>query len=168
MSDTNTDNICINIFVISCGILLILYIIKTKNKELIYAQGKFWDKYQIKSNDEKIINTYSKIKKNELKEKSKIRVKGFSKGNGFVKEEHKFPNININTESNNDIKENYLSFEEGQNLQDMMNYASKLDNKNKENYEIISCDSLYNSSTNKEYYITNDKVNQKICNILDE
>lgn len=54
-----------------------------------------------------------------MKEKGRTRVKDFSKGTGFIRDEHKFPE---NMELKDEI--NFLNNEESNNLQDMINFAA--------------------------------------------
>lgn len=54
-----------------------------------------------------------------------------SKGNGLVKEEHKFPIINPIFHK----KDIFLNSEEANNLQDMINYAASINQNEKENID---------------------------------
>lgn len=58
-----------------------------------------------------------------MKEKVKHRIKSLSKGDGVIKEEHRFPVINQETENK---KDNFLNLEEADNLQDMINFAASI------------------------------------------
>lgn len=66
-----------------------------------------------------------------MKDKVKQRQKSLSKGNGLIKEEHKFPVINAFAEKK-DTSKNYLNIEEANNLQDMINYAASLNQNEKQ------------------------------------
>lgn len=54
-----------------------------------------------------------------------------SKGNGLIKEEHRFPVVNSGFESLK--KDNFLNLEEANNLQDMINYAASITEKENKN-----------------------------------
>lgn len=66
-----------------------------------------------------------------MKDKVKQRQKSLSKGNGLIKEEHRFPVINTSFEAPK--KDNFLNLEEANNLQDMINYAASINQKENTN-----------------------------------
>ena len=66
-----------------------------------------------------------------MKDKVKQRQKSLSKGNGLIKEEHRFPVINTGFEAVK--KDNFLNLEEANNLQDMINYAASINQKENTN-----------------------------------
>jgi len=61
----------------------------------------------------------------------KQRQKSLSKGNGLIKEEHRFPVINTGFEAVK--KDTFLNLEEANNLQDMINYAASMTQKERSN-----------------------------------
>jgi len=64
----------------------------------------------------------------------KTRVKDYSKGTGFIKEEHKFsPGVQ---EEGKKKEINFLNYEEADNLQDMINFAASI-NQNEKNQNMV-------------------------------
>ena len=106
--------------------------------------------------------------KSEGKDKTKIRTKEYSKGTGFIKEEHKFPAGQPEEVKKKDI--NFLNYEEVDNLQDMINYAAEM-NQGDKNQNIYPIESLYsqvvNSETNVQSSVyTNEKIDTLIAELL--
>lgn len=117
-----------------------------------------WDKYVVVENDNK-----SRFKKLDYKEKPKTRTKELNKGSGFIKEENRFPILQ------NEGKTSYLSMEESNNFQDLINYAA---NSKKDLNDQYPIESLYNSTgesyKNEMTFKTNDNLDSKIQMILNE
>lgn len=119
-----------------------------------------------------------KIKKLDTRDRTKVRVKDLSKGTGFIKEEHKFTKIPDNTttstslKNNNTSQNNYLNFEEADNLQDMINFAASINQKDQKNVNIFPIESLYHQAlTDKsleknQVKYTNEKLDRSISNCL--
>jgi len=98
----------------------------------------------------------------------KPRVKDFSKGTGFIKEEHKF--TTAHQEDNKKKEVNFLNLEESDNLQDMINFAASI-NQNEKNRNIYPIESLYsqvlNSESNTQSLIyTNEKLDNVLADLL--
>lgn len=94
-------------------------------------------------------------------------MKEYSKGTGFIKDDHKFQIGNVE-EKKKDF--NFLNIEEVDNLQDMINYAAEI-NKNEKNTNMYPIESLYtqvlNSETNgQSQFYTNDKIDTSISDLL--
>lgn len=117
-----------------------------------------WDKYVVVESDNR-----SKFKKLDYKDKPKTRTKELNKGTGFIKEENRFPILQ------NESKNSYLSMEESNNFQDLINYAA---NSKKELNDQYPIESLYNSTgesyKNEMNFKTNDNLDYKIQTILNE
>lgn len=149
----------INLGTILIGIISIYLIISNRKKDLDDINSYDWAKFQLQTEGK------ARYKKADYKEKNKIRVKGYSKGNGFIKEEHKFPVLNLDNKPKQ-TEEAFLSFEEGKNLQDMINYAATINKSEIE--EIYPIESLYSKVVNSKdaTQANNEKINQKIIETL--
>jgi len=69
-------------------------------------------------------NKKPNIKNLKQKINQKTRVKDFSKGTGYIKDEHKFPVTQPEEGKKKEI--NFLNYEEADNLQDMINFAASM------------------------------------------
>lgn len=149
-------------------LFIILYLLRVKNKNLRDETNYDWSKFLITS----IQNI--KIKKLDSRDRTKVRVKDLSKGTGFIKEEHKFNKTNDTTyASKHHISQpNYLNYEEADNLQDMINFAASINQKDQKNVNIFPIESLYHQAlTDKSLdkgvaKYTNDKLDKSIANCL--
>lgn len=111
----------------------------------------------------------------------KQRVKDFSKGTGFVKQEHKFQSTS--NEEGRKAATSFLNLEESDNLQDMINYAASI----RENgadlkaskvhpierlYDQVLTENRQNSNSNQSQYHnnttvhTNERADTVIASIL--
>lgn len=149
-------NFYVNLTIISVTILIVTYLLKRNSIDLNNIDSYDWNKFNIVGENK------SKFKKMEGKEKPKMRIKEYSKGTGFIKEEHKFP-VLIDNKKPNDT--NFLTFEETNNFQDLINYAATM-NKEKENAYPI--ESLYNLVQNETYTDTSKIENEKIDNEIND
>ncbi len=145
-----------NIIILLVGCATILYILSKKRKDINDIESYNWTKFSV-LNEGKL-----KIKKQDYKDKQKIRVKGFNKGSGFVKEENTFP-VNFTKKKDEGQIPGSLSEEEIRNLQDMLNYAATMNNKNEDNVE-----ALYNQIHSGQNKDTNPYTNEKIDNQMRE
>lgn len=94
----------------------------------------------------------------------KARVKDYSKGTGFIKDEHKFPTNQVDEGKKKEI--NFLNYEEADNLQDMINFAASI-NQNEKNQNIYPIESLYSQVLNSESNAQSQQyTNEKIDNLL--
>lgn len=146
-----------NIVIISTTVLIVTYLLKRETKDLDDLDSYDWSRFAIVGE-----NKY-KMKKSDQKEKPKQRIKEFSKGTGFIKDENRFP-VLINERG---AKENtFLTFEETNNFQDLINYAATM---NKEGENIYPIESLYNQVLNTSNNNDNDiKANEKIDTKMNE
>jgi len=145
-----------NIIIFLIGSAVIFYILSKKRKDINDLESYNWSKFSV-LNEGKL-----KVKKQDYKDKQKIRVKGFNKGSGFVKEENSFP-INFTKKKEEGQVLGSLSEEEIRNLQDMLNYAATINNKNEDNVE-----AMYNQIHSTQNKDTNPFTNEKIDNQMKE
>jgi hypothetical protein len=97
-------------------------------------------------------------------------VKEYSKGTGYIKEEHKFPPSNSEDSKKKERETNFLNMEDTENLQDMINYAASVSH-NEKAHNIYPIESLYSQVLNKEtsgagVLYTNEKIDNMMADIL--
>jgi len=96
----------------------------------------------------------------DKKDKIKNRVKDFSKGTGFIKEENKFSSVVVKD------NEAFLNLEESSNLQDLINFAdSRIEDENKD----LPIESLYSQILNNKQprmYSTNENLDTVLVDIM--
>lgn len=158
--DEKSLNFYLNISILTISSYVIYHFLVHKRRDLNDLKSYDWKKFIVQSEG------MAKPKKSDVKEKTKVRVKSFSKGNGFVKEENQFPVITQLTKK--DREEAFLSFEEGKNLQDMINYAATMNNKEKE--QMYPIESIYSQVMNGKEQITiaNEKFDNKINEVINK
>lgn len=96
-------------------------------------------------------------------------MKDYSKGTGFIKDEHKF-STNPNQEEAKRKEVNFLNYEEADNLQDMINFAASINQKDK-NQNIYPIESLYSQVLNsppsgQPQIYTNERIDKLIEDCL--
>lgn len=144
-----------NIVILVITTLIVSYLYRRNNKNLNDIDSYDWNKYNIHGENR------TKQKKVESKDKPKKRIKEYSKGNGFIKEENKFPVLIDNKENK------FLNLEESTNFQDLINYAADM-NKEKES-NIYPIESLYSQvvkSSNESGLNVDEKIDYKINEIM--
>lgn len=95
-------------------------------------------------------------KKSDKKDKVKPRIKEYSKGTGYVREEHKFSSI---PDKENEDKK-YLNIEEKENLNDILNYAA-------ERSDSHPVESIYSTVSKTNYnFQVNNELDESINKLL--
>jgi pentatricopeptide repeat protein len=149
-------NFYINTSVILIGFLAILYIMRKNSRNVRDVDNYDWSRFNISTYGVK-----TKAKKTDKKEKNKQRVKEYSKGTGFIKEENKFQPIQSQKE-----KESFLNLEESSNLQDLINFAaSRVETETKD----LPVESLYTQILNNNQpkkYATDINLDSVLSNII--
>ena len=145
-------NFYMNSIIITLTAIISIYLVKRNSKNYDNLDSYDWNKFIIVGENK------NKGKKTEYKEKPKQRVKEFSKGNGYIKEEDKFP---VLIES----KKDFLTFEETTNFQDLINYAATI---NKEKDQIYPIESIYSQAIANKTDNSNIKANEKIDSSINE
>lgn len=77
-----------------------------------------------------------------------------SKDTGFVKEEHRFPIAEQKQEL-----EKFLTLEDADNLQDMINYVASMSQSEKSQTKVLPIESLYDQVANSNYTNTYRNIN---------
>ena len=149
-------NLYSNLVIISFTAVVVYFLMKRNIKDLDDIDSYDWSKYSIAG------ETKGKSKKAETKEKPKQRVKEYSKGTGFIKEENRFP-VLIDSKLGGD---KFLTFEESNNFQDLINYAATM-NKDKEN-STYPIESLYSQVMGNPYTENNINANERIDSKINE
>mmetsp|Transcript_17650 Transcript_17650/g.18291 ORF Transcript_17650/g.18291 Transcript_17650/m.18291 type:complete len:367 (+) Transcript_17650:27-1127(+) len=142
-------NFYCNVTIIAITAIIVTYLLKRDNKDLDNLDTYDWTKFSI------VGDRGGRYKKSETKDKPKQRIKEFSKGTGFIKEENRFP-VLINEEKK---ESKFLTFEESNNFQDLINYAATMNNEKEQVYPI---ESLYNQVLTSPYLENNINANEKI------
>jgi len=139
-------NFYLNSGILVISFIIILYLMKKNNANKRDEENYDWSKYTILSESK------YKNKKTDKKDKIKPRIKEYSKGTGFVNDQHKF--------STEKEEKKYLNIEEKDNLNDMLNYVAS-------QTESHPIESLYSNVKNKSYnFFVNESIDESIVKLL--
>lgn len=155
----NEANTLINLSTLFVGFMLILFILKTKNRDLDDLRRYNWTAFDYKP----FYKPIHQIK--EKKHKPVItRVKANHKDKITIKEEHKFY---IKENPNDSEPKQFLSLNEGKQLQDMINYVSSI---RMIEDDPCSVESMYAFVQENQFeaskFNTNEQIDREILHIL--
>lgn len=147
-----SSNFVLNFSILVIGAVIIAVLLLFRKKEIGDINKYNWDKFNIKWD-----NT-SKYPSGNGKDKMKTRIKGYRKVIDLEREGSKFPRAETSMTTSSNMNEQYLSFEEGKKLQDMINYAVSIENK-----EDCTVQAVYDMvKENKKSSLIKNSTNEKI------
>lgn len=152
------SNFVLNSSILIIGTVIIAILLALRKKDFADISKYNWDKFEVKR------DTIAKHHTDNGKDKRKTRIKSYRKVIDHDKESSKFPSAQISTSSK--TSEQFLSFEEGKKLQDMINYAVSIENKDdctvEEVYEMVKETKKLNTTKHN----TNLKIDSDIQAVL--
>lgn len=162
----------INALLLIIGIIVCSIIISISRKDVKNIDSYNWKKFSY-------LTETRKVKKYDGKERNKIRIKGFNKGAGYVKEDIQLPSSLSSKSTVYNVKEEtrFLKPDDVKNLQDMLNYAATIgtkSNKDESVDEIFRKSNSKGSNSNISRSETthnqniNERINQKIQDIIEK
>jgi hypothetical protein len=163
----------INALILIIGIIVCSIILSISRKDVKNIDSYNWKKFSY-------LTETRKVKKYDGKERNKIRIKGFNKGAGYVKEDIQLPSSLSSKSTIYSIKEEgrFLKPDDVKNLQDMLNYAATIGSKSNEDESVV--DDIFRKSNSKgsnsnisrsettHNQNINERINQKILDIIEK
>lgn len=153
------SNFVLNLCILLIGTITIGYLLVFTKKEISDPSKYNWSKFDIKWG----IN--SKYRSNQGKDKIKTRIKSYRKVIDMDKESSKFP-IQQSSLICVNINEQFLSLEEGKRLQDMINYAATIENKEESTVDEVYKMANENKKSSNFKNHTNSKIESEINSVL--